>query len=196
MARSKMSDGLEGRLIEMMRASPKVMEVLTHIRDADLPDWRLVSGAVYGTVWNSLTGREPDYGIKDYDICYFDPDTSWEAEDVVIKAVERALPDTLKPLVEVRNQARVHLWFEGRFGSPYAPLTCTDEALERYLCFSDAVGIRLEADDTISIAAPFGLEDVFAMVLRPNPKRGPTNNTHAKVASIQARWPEVQFKEA
>ncbi len=191
-----MSDGLEDRLIEIIRASSKVMQVLTYIRDADLTDWRLVSGAVYGTVWNSLTGRHPDYGIKDYDICYFDPDTSWEAEDVVIKAVERALPDALKPLVEVRNQARVHLWFEGRFGSPYAPLSCTDEALERYLCFSDAVGIRLEADDRISIVAPFGLEDVFAMVLRPNPNRGPTNNTNPKVASIQARWPEVEFKES
>ncbi|MFN7745612.1 MAG: nucleotidyltransferase family protein [Hyphomonadaceae bacterium] len=56
--------------------------------------------------------------------------------------------------------------------------------------------MRLEADDSISLAAPFGLEDVFAMILRPNPKRGATGNTKAKVAGIQARWPEIQFKEA
>ena len=190
-----MSENLETRLVDMVRASPKVMEVLRLVRDANLPDWRLVAGSIYGTVWNALTGRPADYGIKDYDICYFDPDTSWDAEDRIIKAVDNLLPESLKPLVEVRNQARVHLWFEQRFGSPYAPLSCTDESLERYLCFSDAVAVRLEADDSITVSAPFGLEDVFAMILRPNPKRGATGNTKAKVASIQARWPEVQFKE-
>jgi hypothetical protein len=191
-----MSETLETQLINMVRASAKMMDVLTRVRGADLPDWRLVAGSVYGTVWNALTGRPADYGIKDYDVCYFDPDTSWEAEDRIIKAVDQLLPDALKPLVEVRNQASVHLWFEQRFGSPYAPLSCTDESLERYLCYSDAIAVRLEADDAITLAAPFGLDDMFAMILRPNPKRGATGNTKAKVASIQARWPEVQFKEA
>lgn len=191
-----MTQSLETRLIHMVQASPRVMQVLDLVRGANLPDWRLVAGSVYGTVWNSLTGRAPDYGIKDYDICYFDPDISWDAEDRIIKAVDALLPEDLKPLVEVRNQARVHVWFEKRFGSPYAPLSCTDESLERYLCFSDAVAVRLEADDSISLAAPFGLQDLFDMVLRPNPNRGATHNTKAKVAGIQARWPEVQFKEA
>lgn len=183
------------RLIDMVRASPRVMQVLAIARDAGLHDWRLVAGAIYGTVWNALTDQPNDHGIKDYDICYFDPDTSWEAEDAWIKAVAKITPPDLLPLVEVRNQGRVHLWFSEKFGGDYPALTSTDEALTRYLCYSDAVAVRLEADDSISVAAPFGLEDIFAMTMRPNPGRGTTDNRAGKVASIQRRWPQVRYKE-
>jgi uncharacterized protein len=186
---------LETQLIDMLRASPRVMQVLEIARAANLPDWRLVAGSIYGTVWNTLTGQAPDHGIKDYDICYFDPDTSYEAEDAVIKAVAAITPPDLLPLVEVRNQARVHLWFAAKFGGDYSALINTDEALTRYLCYSDAVAVRLEADDTISVAAPFGLDDVFAMVMRPNPGRGATGNRAAKVGSVQSRWPSVRYEE-
>lgn len=185
---------MEQRLIDVIRASPRVMHVLHIARAAKLPDWRLVAGSVYGTVWNALTGRAPDHGIKDYDICYFDPDTSWEAEDTIIKAVAKLTPPNLLPLVEVRNQARVHLWFSDKFGGDYAALKDTDEALTRYLCYCDAVAVRLEADDTISVAAPFGLDDVFTMTMRPNPQRGATGNRAVKVASVQVRWPEVRYE--
>lgn len=186
----------ESRLVAMVRASPRVMQVLQIAHDAGLPDWRLVAGSIYGTVWNALTANTPDHGIKDYDICYYDPDTSWEAEDAWIKAVAAITPPDLLPLIEVRNQARVHIWFSDKFGGDYAPLATTDEALQRYLCFSDAVAVRLEADDNISVAAPFGLDDVFTMTMRPNPGRGTTSNRAAKVASIQARWPQVGYEES
>ena len=47
------------------------------------------SGAVYQAVWNDVTGRPAGYGIKDYDLGYFDPDASWDAEDAVIAAERR-----------------------------------------------------------------------------------------------------------
>ncbi|MBN8648690.1 MAG: nucleotidyltransferase family protein [Caulobacterales bacterium] len=181
----------ESRLIDIIKNSNRIMTILKACRDARLPEWRLVSGAIYGTVFNKLTSRDPDYGIKDYDIAYYDPDNSYQAEDLWIKKIDAALPENLRPLVEVRNQARVHLWFEQKFGAPYPPLKNTDESLERYLCYAHAVAIRLENDDTISIAAPFGLDDVFNMVMRPNPNRGQTENRLAKSLSIKERWPEV-----
>jgi hypothetical protein len=85
------------------------MHVLSVMRDLDLPDWRLFSGAVYQAVWNAQTGRATGYGIKDYDIGYFDPDTSWDAEDVVIKRVAAAFDEPVREQVEVRNQARVQV---------------------------------------------------------------------------------------
>ena len=180
------------RLDQILRASPRLMRTLAIARDLGLPDWRIVSGAVYQTVWNSLTGREPDYGVKDYDLFYFDPeDISYEAEDVHIQRAAASYPADLAPLVEVRNQARVHLWFEAHFGEPYAPLSRTDEALARFVAPAFAIGVRLEADDRLDIAAPFGLEDVFAMRLRPNPLRGMAVGWSKVTASAQARWPEV-----
>jgi len=186
-----MSGDLEGRLEEIVRACPSLMQVLQTTRDLELPDWLVFSGAVYQRVLNRLTGREADYGVRDYDLGYFDAsDTSYEAEDVVIRRVAAAFESPLKELVEVRNQARVHLWFEGKFGEPYPPLSRTAEALTRFVSPLFAVGVRLEADDALTIEAPFGLEDLFAMRLRPNPHRR-TNGFARTAASATARWPEL-----
>lgn len=186
-------DELAQHLAVLIAGSPTVMRVLEGVRALALPDWRLFSGAVYQTVWNALTGREPDYGIKDYDIGYFDPDTSYEAEDAVIRRAAAAFDPPLHDKVEVRNQARVHLWFEEKFAEPYPPLGRTDEALPRFVCPAFAVGVRLEADDTLTVTAPFGLMDVFTMRLRRNPTRQITDEAFARVTtSAKARWPELE----
>jgi hypothetical protein len=182
---------LEARLDDIIRGAPNLMTVLTLARTLALPDWMIFSGAVYQRVLNHLTGRDPDYGLRDYDLGYFDAsDTSYEAEDRVIRRVAAAFEPPLRDLVEVRNQARVHLWFESKFGEPYAPLRSTADALSRFVSPLFAVGVRLEPDDRLTIEAPFGLEDLFALRLRPNPSRV-TNGFARTAASVQARWPEV-----
>jgi hypothetical protein len=184
---------LDRRLEQILRDSPGLMGVLEVLRDLDLPQWRVVSGAVYQTVWNSLTGRDPDYGIKDYDVAYFDPDPSWDAEDVAIRRAAAAFPSPFSELVEVRNQGRVHLWFEAKFGEPYGALRSADESLARFLCPAFAVGVRLEPDGRLDVVAPFGLKDCFAMRLRPNPVRPVDAPNLAKVAAkLAVRWPELQ----
>src|SRR5205085_5607013 len=126
----------------------------------------------YQRVLIHLTGRDPDSGVREYDLGYFDAlDISYEAEDVVIRRVAAAFDDPLKTMVEVRNQARVHLWFEAHFGEAYTPLSCTAEALERFVSPMFAVGVRLGADDRLHVEAPFGLADLFALHLRRNPRR-------------------------
>jgi Uncharacterized protein conserved in bacteria len=182
-------------LARILRASPGVMHVLTTLRDQGLDQWRLFSGAVYQTVWNHQTGREPGHGIRDYDIGYWDPDTSWDAEDVIIKRVAAAFDEPFRSTVEVRNQARVPLWFESHFGEPYAPLDHADQALERFVAPCFAVGVRLEDDDQISVAAPFGLDDVFDLVIRPNANRPVARDWDRVIAKAEARWPELKVVE-
>ena len=182
---------LDGRLREIVAATPGLMKVLRTVRDFDLPDWLMFSGAVYGPVWNALTGRASDHGLSDYDVGYFDAsDTSYEAEDLIIRKVAAAFEPPLRELVEVRNQARVHLWFEDHFGEPYSALGGTAEALERFAAPAYAVGVRLEAEDRLTIVSPFGLDDLFAMRIRPNPNRT-TKGYEAAAAKARRRWPEV-----
>jgi hypothetical protein len=179
---------------EILRQAPGLMRVLWVTRDLDLPDWMVFSGAVYGPVWNHLTGRPPEHGLSDYDLGYFDPsDISYEAEDAVIRRVAAAFEPPFRDLVEVRNQARVHLWFEDHFGEPYSPLACSAQALERFAAPAFAVGVRLEADDRLTIFAPFGLEDVFAIHIRPNPHRT-ARGLPQIIAKAKARWPEISVE--
>lgn len=179
---------------DWLRACPDTMDALRAARAAALPDWLLVAGAVYGAVFNGVTARPPGHGIKDFDIAFFDPDLSWDAEDAWIRKLDALAPAHVRPRLEARNQARVHLWFEGRFGAPYAPLSCSAQALERYLFVSDAVGARLEPDDSLTLVAPFGTADTFAMVLRANPLRGAARDRSGKAASMQARWPQLRIE--
>jgi uncharacterized protein len=179
------------RFEAIIRADPALMALLVRLRALALPQWRLVAGCLYQTVWNVLTGRPRGTGIKDYDLIYFDAaDPSWEAEDAVIRRVAAATRDCVGP-VEVRNQARVHLWFPQRFGSAYPQLAAADEALSNYSSIAHAIGVRLEADGRLDIVAPFGFDDMFAMLIRPN-RRLNNATTHAtKAQRIQAIWPEV-----
>ena len=88
-----------------------------------------------------LTPRAVDYGIDDYDIFYFDPDTSWQAEDAVIRKLRRSLAK-LGVKIEARNQARVHLWYPEKHGLPYPPLSSSTEGIDRFLTKNTRIGIR------------------------------------------------------
>ena len=182
---------LRRRLAEIVRATGPLMRVLETARALALPDHLLLSGAVYQPVLNQLTGRPLGYGIRDYDLGYFDAsDLSYEAEDAVIRRVAGALDEPLRGRVEVRNQARVHLWFEAHFREPYTPVGSTAEAIGRFASTISAIGVRLEPDGALRIEAPFGLADLFALRLRPNPGQATPNFARA-TASVRRRWPEL-----
>jgi hypothetical protein len=106
-----------------------------------LPDAWIVSGCLVQTVWNVLTSRPVDHGINDYDIFYFDPDTSWQAEDSVICQLQGRL-EQHGVRIEVRNQARVHLWYPEKHGLPYPALLSSSEGIDRFLTQTTQVGIR------------------------------------------------------
>src|SRR3984893_1993984 len=155
-ARPTTKSELLRRFGAIVRSDPDLMRLLQSIRRIRLPQWRLVAGCLYQTVWNVLTGRARGTGIKDYDLIYFDEDLSWAAEDAVIRRVAEATRSCVGP-IETRNQARVHLWFECRFGSPYPRLSSADAALWQYASVVHAVGRRLGGDDRLDVAGPRGV---------------------------------------
>ncbi|MBN9006905.1 MAG: nucleotidyltransferase family protein [Rhizobiales bacterium] len=155
-----------------------------------LPDAWIVAGCLSQTVWNVLTDRAIDYGISDHDIFYFDPDTSWQAEDAVIRDVQARLAH-LGVTVEVRNQARVHLWYPDKHGLPYPPLRCATEGIDRFLTRNTQVGLQ-RCNGGYNTYAPHGFDDIAALVVRPNP--GPNfsaENYLTKAKRWKALWPEL-----
>ncbi len=160
-----------------------------------LPDAWIVSGCLVQTAWNVRTGRALDYGIADYDVFYFDPDTSWQAEDAVIRTLQDRLA---KPgvKIEVRNQARVHLWYPEKHGLPYPALHCSTQGIDRFLTKNTQVGIR-RAPSGHDIYAPNGFDDIAGMVVRPN--HGPNfsaANYAVKPSRWKKLWPEIRVLPA
>jgi uncharacterized protein len=151
-----------------------------------LPDAWIVAGCLTQTVWNLQTGRRIDYGINDYDVFYFDPDLSWEAEDRVIVALRRT-SSRLGVRIEARNQARVHLWYPQKHGRPYPALQRSTDGIDRFLTKNTQVGIQRGRDGD-RLYAPAGIDDIQNLIVRPNF----TPNFSAEAYRIKTvRWTEL-----
>ncbi|WP_024510109.1 nucleotidyltransferase family protein [Bradyrhizobium sp. ARR65] len=168
--------------------------ILRELAALALPDAWLVSGCLTQTVWNVLTGRPIDQGILDYDVFYFDPDTSWEAEDAVIRNVQHRLASA-NVAIEVRNQGRVHLWYPQKHGRPYPPLACSCEGIDRFLTKNTQIGIRHTAHG-YEVYAPNGFDEIAGLIVRPNhtPNFSAANYA-AKAQRWKAQWPELAVVE-
>jgi hypothetical protein len=172
-------------------ANITLMRVLDLAAGLDLPGWYLLAGCLYQTVWNVVTGQPPESGILDYDLGYFDPsDLSWEAEDAVIRAGREVFGGIATP-VQIRNQARVHLWYEQKFGIPCPAHESSEAAIDTFEATCACLGVRREAAGSWRIYAPHGLSDVFNLVVRPNPVVAPRRVYQAKVTRWQRQWPAL-----
>lgn len=170
--------------------NPVNAAVIDELDRLALPDAWLVAGCLVQSVWNGLTGRAVDHGIADYDVFYFDSDTSWEAEDAVIRKLHARLAH-LGAKIEIRNQARVHLWYPAKHGLPYPPLTRSTDGIDRFLTENTQIGIRRTGDD-YDVYAPHGFDDVARLIVRPNRALNfSVANYEAKAARWKALWPEL-----
>ena len=180
----------EERFLGMVLADPTVATILERAPSLGVGDWWLTAGVLFQTVWNALTGRPPGTGIRDADFFYFDDDTSWEAEDAVIRAGADLFGDLPVP-VEFRNEARVHLWYADRFGIPAPPFRDCRDAIDSFAAVCCCFGVTVDRFGRPEVYAPHGYDDLFAMVVRPNPRLAPQHVYETKAQRWQQTWPEL-----
>ena len=178
--------------LDIVSRDALIHEALVRAQHLALPDWLIVSGALYNSVWNQLTGKPSSYGIKDVDLFYFDDsDLSYEAEDGVIARAAAVFAGLPLP-VEVRNQARVHLWYPQKFGRSCPRYTSSSDSLGFFASRTHAVGVRYDADGQLELVAPFGLDDIFSFRITPNRVMDNQQTHEAKGARAKANWPEIR----
>ncbi len=178
------------RIIE---SDPTIAALLAAMRTFDAPDLWLVSGVLFQSIWNVLEDKPRGHGILDYDLFYFDPDTSEEAEDRWIKRAGGHFAFADRE-VQLRNQARVHLWYPEKFGIAYPQLHCSCDGIRQFLMPACMVGVRPNGGG-IDVFAPLGLDDVLDRVIRPNPlwQGAPRPQYLVKAKRYMQDWPSVRF---
>lgn len=131
----------------------------------------MTAGCLFQTVWNVVTNRPPTSGIKHCDIFDFDgTDISWGAEDAVIKAGQEVFAG-LPAEVEIRNEARVHLWYEQKLGVPCPPRV--HRGRNRLVRRDDALsGGAAGAWRGLARLAPHGFSDA-SLTTGPGPMSSP-----------------------
>jgi len=166
------------------------VEILGGAPSLKLKNWYLGAGCISQTVWNELHGFQPEQHIKDYDLVYFDSsDLSYGAENSFIEQGASMFKD-LGVKVEIRNEARVHLWYKDHFGQAIEPYRSCEDAISSWPTTATSVGVTTGSGE-FRVFAPFGLSDLFAMVVRPN-KRQVTKEVYMEKASRWASiWPRL-----
>jgi hypothetical protein len=193
---SRCQDDFEACLVTLVRSSLVLMRALRAARTVDPPDWLIGAGAIRDRVWDHLHGFAPAVPSRDLDLVFFDQQSlGSERERSVQREVNTEAPDICW---DVTNQAAVHLWYPEVFGLEVEPLTSSADGVSTWPETATAVGVRLLENDSIQVVAPCGLEDLFGLVCRRNPRRVTPEHYRARVKSkqIAERWPRVQILDA
>lgn len=157
-------------LEKILRKNNKLMEILKvlenyALENPNFSNWYVGAGGVNQTVFNYYHDYEIDYGIKDYDIVYFDNDTSYEAEDIIIKDLEERLKN-LNVLCDIKNEARVHIWYNPKYGTNREPYVSSEDAISSWGSTVTCIACRLE-NGKFKFCCPYGLDDLFNLTIRP-----------------------------
>ena len=172
-------------ILLMSARRPDMLACLEAVAALGLPDCWIGAGFVRAAVWDALHGYSEPTPLEDIDVVYFDPDSGDTREKPAEAALARALP---RPW-SVYNQARMHLYNED------PPYRDTAEALANWLETATAVALRLTEAGRLELLAPHGLEDLFALRVRPTPRareaRLAAYRERLKRKRWQERWPRL-----
>jgi hypothetical protein len=178
-------------LVSIAMTNPINAQISARLPTLGLDQCMLTAGCLFQAIWNQQSQQPPGWGVKDYDVFYFDEDLSWEAENEVIQSAQRLFRD-LGVNVELKNQARVHLWYSQRFGGAYPQLQSSKDGIDRYLIAGTCIGLDVETGE---VYAPNGLADTEQGLLRINPRNPKPDLFEQKARSYQARWPWLRIIE-
>ena len=176
----------------IIRGDPIRWHLLGLVRSMALPDCWIGAGFVRNAVWDYLHGRPPSPPSGDVDVLWFDPERTDPSEDSKLEAALRLLDASID--WSVKNQARMHA------RNNDAPYASTTDAMRFWPETPTAVAVRRSPKDDCEVAAPFGLDDLFALILRPTPAfshhKRHIYEKRLRTKGWQATWPLLRDQAA
>jgi hypothetical protein len=151
-----------GDLMALLRADPERLRIIALVHSLHLPDCWIAAGFVRNALWDSLHGRAPSSPSGDIDVIWFDPSQQNADADLRIESRLNALDASIE--WSVKNQGRMHV----RNGD--TPYQSAFDAMRFWPETATAVAVRCTDNGDLEFAAPFGLEDLYAAIVRPTPR--------------------------
>ena len=178
-------------LRDVIQKNETVYKVVMNAQKLTNLNYYIGAGCIAQTVWNYQTGNDFMYGISDIDFVYYDADDlSEQAENEIAKNIV-ALAGTQEIKIDVKNEARVHLWYKGHFGYDISPYTSLESAINTWPTTATSIGVRLENGE-IKIYAPFGLNDLFGLIVKANKAQITADIYKQKVDKWKAKWTSLK----
>lgn len=178
------------KLKVLLELNPYLCEVVSGLHELGMPDAYVAGGCLAQAAWNALYGYPVEYGIEDIDVVYFDifslsPQDERDFEDRLMQR----FPD-VPYRFDVKNEARVHLWYPEKFGYSIPPYANTKDAIASFPTTASAVGAR-KVDGHYDFFTPYGLDDLLQGRVRPNRKRINKEIYYGKADKWHQKWPQL-----
>jgi hypothetical protein len=177
-------------LRDILAESEQISRVLAAAEVVNPPNWYLGAGCVTQPVWNKLHDFHIDANIKDCDLVYYDPDTSKEKEEEFAKKIKEEI-GTISLEIDVVNEARVHLWYEEEFGLKIPQYQSVEDGVNSWPTTITSIAVA-KRQGKFEVYAPFGLNDLFGLILRPNKTMVTKEMYEKKVAKWTKIWPKLK----
>jgi uncharacterized protein len=151
----------EADIVKLIEEDCWMMNLLTAVKTLQLSDWWICAGFVRSKIWDTLHNFQTRTPLPDIDVIYFDPTNTNEAE-------EKNLENRLKSLMpeipwSVKNQARMHVL------NNMPPYTSSVDGISKFPETVTALGVKLDEKNRLVLTAPWGIEDVVNLTVRPTP---------------------------
>ncbi|VXC94501.1 Nitrate reductase [Enterobacterales bacterium 8AC] len=174
------------QITDWLQQDMQRMQALRTARRLGLHDWCLAAGFVRNLVWDKRHRYQVATPLNDIDVIHFDPRHHDAQRDGMLKL---RLQEWLVQPWSVKNQARMHL------RNNRAPYLNSEDAISFWPEIETAVGARLNADDSITLIAPFGLQALFSDTLTFNAKSNNLAAFEQRVVQKQwlQRWPRLKL---
>lgn len=184
--------GYEQRLCDLVYASGSLMTALRAVHSLGLSSWCIGAGVVRSLVWDALHNYQEPSRVEDVDVAYFDADADSGQASRLQERLSLLLPAISW---DVTNQARVHDWLVDDSGHAVAPLASLQDGLATWPEFATCVGVYVDINASVKVIAPHGLNDLFELVVRHNPRRASvaTFNERVRTKQFGLRWPRLSI---
>lgn len=179
----------EEQLKLYIRENEQLLKDLKLVKDMNLPDCYIAAGYIRNYVWDRLHEFNAREKHNDIDVVYFDQENVSEKRD---HALEKTLIlQTGNEKWSVKNQARMHV----KNDNP--PYKSTFDAIAHWPETVTAIGVMLDCNNEIQVVSPYGLEDLFYMVVRRAPLFQNKEYYKSRVMSKDwvSQWPLLKIIE-
>ena len=183
------------KILKQNKTVWKVLEILEEYakENKNFKDYYLSAGCINQTVFNYYHNYPLEQNIKDYDIVYYEEDTSYEAEDIIIKEIQNRVKE-LNIECDIKNEKRVPIWYNEKYHTNRGDYTSTEDAIRRWTTTITSIGVRLENKKLI-VCAPYGLNDLFTMTIRPIKLEITKEIYEGKCEKWKKYWPKLNIIE-
>jgi uncharacterized protein len=149
----------EEDIIKIILEDDWMMDILRAAQLLDLPDWWICAGFVRSKIWDHLHGFSKRTSTPDVDVIYFDKENTDETIEKIMEAqLRRILPDI--PW-SVKNEARMHSV------NQISPYISSVDAISKFPETATALGVKIDQEGNVILAAPCGIEDVIHLEVKP-----------------------------